>query len=270
MKMLTYKEYYQDCSKSNSVYDFSYKVLSGDFFGQNYIDSVKKANADLNKKLKDDANIYTPKGTNKKQQPLSRLKDPWDLTSIENIAQHVIPYLEQNIFKCNAYVHGCYVYKTKVGTYSLDSVGSLKWHIDNHPKEVIKVMVYLNDVCIESAPFEILTNQEDQGIKHQTTRIDYKRWKKSPTRFTEEFIQGYESSGAQRLKITGSAGTVCYFDNNVLHRANFAEKRDRNVIVFMAKPSSKEFEKYISKEYTGTNYHIDVFKDPEFIGANKK
>ncbi len=268
--MLTYREYYQNCSKSDSVYNFSYKVLSGDFFAQDYTDSVKKANANLNKKLKDDANIYTPKGTSKEEQPLLRLKDPWNLDSIEDIAQHVIPYLEQNIFKCNAYVHGCYVYKTKIGRYNPDTVGSLKWHIDNHPKEVIKAMVYLDDVCVESAPFEMLIDEDCHGQKYQTTRIDYKKWKKSPTRFTEQFIKDYEYKGASRLKVTGSAGTVCYFDNNVLHRANFAEKRERNVIVFMAKPSSKEFEKYISKEYTGTNYHIDVFKDPEFIGASKK
>ena len=268
--MLTYREYYQNCSKSDFVYDFSYKVLSGNFFGQNYTDSVRKANADLNKKLEHDTNIYTPPGTAKKHQPLLRLKDPWNLDSIENIAQYVIPYLEKNIFKCSAYVHGCYVYKTKIGTYSLDTVGSLKWHIDNHPKEVIKAMVYLDDVCTESAPFEMLIDQQKRGIKYQTTRVDYKKWKKNQTRFTEKFIQDYETQGSSRLKITGSTGTVCYFDNNVLHKANFAESRERNVIVFMAKPSSKKFEKYISKEYTGTNYHIDVFKDPEFIGVNKK
>ena len=61
--MLTYREYYQNCSKSDFVYGFSYKVLSGNFFEQNYTDSVKKANADLKEladcKASEDAGVCT-------------------------------------------------------------------------------------------------------------------------------------------------------------------------------------------------------------------
>ena len=46
----------------------------------------------------------------------------------------------------------------------------------------------------------------------------------------------------------------------ILTSVNLSTSQDLNNMI----------EKYISKEYTGTNYHIDVFKDPEFIGVNKK
>ena len=38
----------------------------------------------------------------------------------------------------------------------------------------------------------------------------------------------------------------------------------------MMKPTAVPLEKYISRKHTGTNYHIDTFKDPSFIGVIKK
>ena len=93
--------------------------------------------------------------------------------NIEEIAKYVIPIVEQQIFSCSAYVHGCYVYQTRPGDFLKDSVGSLSWHIDNHPKEVIKAMVYLNDVDETTAPFEILSGgDQNLSLKIETKRVD--------------------------------------------------------------------------------------------------
>ena len=38
----------------------------------------------------------------------------------------------------------------------------------------------------------------------------------------------------------------------------------------MMKPIKQRLETYISRNHTGTNYHVDVFKDPSFVGVIKK
>ena len=274
--MLKYREYYEEClgssvDKIENLYNFDYRVVQSSCFGQEYKQLISEANADLNQKLKDNDNIFTPPGKSQESQPLVRLKNPWDLNNIEKIAEYVVSNAEQKIFSCPAYVHGCYVYQTRPGNFSKNSVGSLLWHIDNHPKEVIKAMVYLNDVDGTTAPLEILSaGSNNSSLKIKTKRVDYTRWSSSAFRFTEEFVGEKTDKGYQPYSITGPSGTVCYFDNNVLHRANKAKTKKRNAIVFMMKPIKHRLETYISRNHTGTNYHVDVFKDPSFVGVIKK
>ena len=274
--MLKYREYYEKClgtsvGKVEHLYNFDYKVIQDSHFGQKYKQLINEANIDLNQKFKDNSNIFTPPGKSQESQPLIRLDNPWGLKNIEEIAKYVIPIVEQQIFSCSAYVHGCYVYQTRPGDFSKDSVGSLSWHIDNHPKEVIKAMVYLNDVDETTAPFEILSGgDQNLSLKIETKRVDYTQWVSSPFRFSEDFVAEKVKEGYKPHSVVGPAGTVCYFDNNVLHKANQSKLKKRNVIVFMMKPTAVPLEKYISRKHTGTNYHIDIFKDPSFIGVIKK
>ncbi len=274
--MLKYREYYEKClgpsiDRVDYLYNFDYKVFQASHFGQIYKQLINEANIDLNQKLKDNSNIFTPPGKSQESQPLVRLDNPWGLKNIEEIAEYVIPIVEQQIFSCSAYVHGCYVYQTRPGDFSKDSVGSLSWHIDNHPKEVIKAMVYLNDVDETAAPFEILSGvNQNLGLKVETKRVDYTQWASSPFRFTEDFVEEKTKQGYKPHSVIGPSGTVCYFDNNVLHRANESKSKRRNVIVFMMKPCDRALDKYISREHTGTNYHVDTFKDPSFIGVIEK
>ena len=158
------------------------------------------------------------------------------------------------------------MYKTKVGKYSEDSVGSLKWHIDNHPKEVLKAMVYLDDVEQQDAPFKGM-QKRGVGLKEETHRVDHSRWQKWHSRYDREFIDEHIKKGYSERSFTGPAGSVVYFDNNVVHKASPSSGKERYVIVFMTKPSVEEIRPRISQQHTGTNYHIDTFIDPSFYGV---
>ena len=177
--------------------------------------------------------------------------------------------MEKTVFNCNVQAMAVYAYRTKTGNYDEKSVGSLLWHIDNHPKEVIKIMIYLNDVEEQNGAFEILSKNK-RGCKSRTYRVDYRRWQKQNTRFSNDEIQGLIGAGYEPKKLTGPAGTAIIFDNNIVHRATFCEEKARDVLTFMVKPTIKKIRPYISKKYTGTNYHVDTFKDPEFIGVVEK
>jgi len=59
-------------------------------------------------------------------------------------------------------------------------------------------------------------------------------------------------------------------DDQIHFEEQESKSKRRNVIVFMMKPCDRALDKYISREHTGTNYHVDTFKDPSFIGVIEK
>lgn len=275
--MLTYEEYYRkckflyekQCNLEQSLYDFTYKMPNFKQFGSSYKKIITNISSFLDKQYQNKDNIYDVPGQNPEKQPLIRYKTPWDIPDINALAEILVPYAEENVFGCNLYTMATYVYRTKVGKYDPKSVGSLLWHADNHPKEVIKIMVYLSNVDENSGAFEIL-NKENQGHKFSTTRVDHSRWSKHNSRIPEDQINSLVSSSYETKKLTGEKGTVIIFDNNIIHRATLCESKPRDVVTFMVKPTHTKIRPFISTEYTGTNYHKDVFVDPEFIGVIKK
>tara|TARA_R110000824_G_scaffold27426_10_gene93206 strand:- start:3827 stop:4660 length:834 start_codon:yes stop_codon:yes gene_type:complete len=277
--MLTYKEYYEICKKSykndlkvdKNLYEFTYEMPDIAQFGEEYSHLVADISSFLKEKYLDEANIYNIPHQDPKEQPLSRYKKPWEIPNIEKLANILIPYVEKTIFNCNLYAMAAYVYKTRSGMYDSKSVGSLLWHIDNHPEEVIKIMVYLEDVDETSGPFQILDKQ-GSGSKVQTTRVDHKDWTdfNPQTRYSDSQIDHFRGLGYIPKNLTGPAGTVIIFDNNIIHRATLCDKKERSVITFMVKPIDRKIRPYISEQHTGTNYYEDVFKDPAHFGAIEK
>jgi len=243
--MITYKEYYEICKKSykndlktdKNLYEFTYDMPDISYFGDKYLSLVTDISSFLDEQYQNKDNIYNVPGQNPDKQPLCRYKKPWEIPNIEKLANILIPYVEKTIFNCNLYAMAAYAYKTKPGIYDSKSVGSLLWHIDNHPKEVVKIMVYLNDVDNTTGPFEILDKQ-GSGYKFPTTRVSCNEW--SPSH------------------------------NNIVHRATFCDERERSVITFMVKPIDRKVRPYISEKHTGTNYHKDVFKNPCHFGVVEK
>lgn len=277
--MITYKEYYEICKKSyknnlktgKNLYDFTYETPDITQFGEEYLPLVADISSFLKKKYLDEDNIFHIPGQDPEKQPLCRYKKPWEIPNIEKLANILIPYVEKTIFNCNLYAMSAYVYKTRPGSYDSKSVGSLTWHIDNQPKEIIKIMVYLEDVDETSGPFQIL-DKEGSGYKVKTTRVDHTDWKdRNPqTRYSDSQINNYRTLKYAPKNLTGPAGTVIIFDNNIIHRATMCDKKERNVVTFMVKPIDHKVRPYISKKHTGTNYHEDVFKDPAHFGAIKR
>ena len=76
------------------------------------------------------------------------------------------------------------------------------WHYDNHCRERVKIMFYLNDVDESSGPFTYLWNEENKnGLSCPTSRIDYLNWTKKHTRMTNDFIEEKKSEGYEEKQI---------------------------------------------------------------------
>ena len=133
-------------------------------------------------------------------------------------------------------------------------------------------MFYLNDVNEEEGPFTYMwSEKEKKGLPCPTSRIDYLKWKKKDSRYSDEFIKKSVPDGYEAKQFLGNAGSFAIFDNNIMHRAtNPKPNHHRDAIVFMLRPYHKKMPWFVGKDWTGTNRHIDNNKDPEFCGVVSK
>jgi hypothetical protein len=235
----TYSEYYQLAKEAygESEVDldgFRLKLLTPEDMDDGYLESVEKLRQYVDNAYKDDKNIFFPKGKDRNDFIL-RLKNPW-IKEVNDVANYVIPKIEKEVLGCHAHVMGCYTYRSQHS--EKEKYASWLWHWDNHPKEVIKVMVYLDNVGPKDGPFKVLySSLANNYILAETSREDYKKWRKAHTRVTEEEIINLKNNrGGCVMGVVGEQGYCVAFDNNILHKGDVCyPDHIRDVVVFMMK-----------------------------------
>jgi len=281
--MKTYNEYYLECREayqkenpSNSMpsvqdfYNFGFLVGDVDSSGKNsfypgnkyFTKYIKDIQNDLKNRFENRDECWIVPGLNEQLDFAIRIKNIWNIQSLEQLCELILPSIEKTIFGCYVSLIGIYAYRNRFRLSTPRS--SWQWHFDNHPKEILKIMIYLNDVTRENGPIEIVTNKEGSPLKMPTSRIDYKNWGSTESRITKTTLEKFLKNDYKPKEILGKAGTICIFDNNIIHKAGLCRKDQyRDAIVLMIKPSHKQSYPYISTKYTGTNYHKDIQQDPE-------
>ena len=225
-----------------------------------------------NKRFEDpESYCWHPPDVNRYHDTMLRIKNVWDIGAINELTSLVMPQVESTLFGSYSIVDGLYFYRT-THKETAEMRGSLLWHYDNHIKERIKILFYLNDVTEENGPFEYMWNEQRScGLKAETRRIDYTQWHKHHSRVGEGEIQSFAEKGFAPKKMIGPKGTFAMFDNNVVHRANVpAPGTHRDVFVLMFRPYHEKLHPHIDKSWTGTNYHSDTNPDPEDRGVTKR
>ena len=277
--MKTYSDFYQQAitsysqkRESSDLYNFTYAVQKPHEKGflnlsEKYYKNIEIISEHIRKRIVEKENqLITSSSVNK--EPILRYKNVWNIPQLEEVCQEILPQIESKIFKSYLYLYGLYVYRNQ--PCEEKPRASWLWHYDNHPKEVLKLMIYLTDTQEDTGCFEILTNKKGQAIKKNTLRIDHKSWVSNHSRVVGKELEKYIKDGCRTKKITGNKGTICLFDNNIIHRASTAKKNYRDAIVLMFRPWDKKVRPYVSKSHTGSNNHVDVFRDPEFFGVKSK
>jgi hypothetical protein len=175
-----------------------------------------------------------------------QLLNPFELDGVDALSEMLLEQVEQRIYGSYAIVDKLYVYRNPISTQ--EPRASWRWHYDNHPHEVLKVMVYLTDVREDTAPFVYL-RETASG-----------RWLPggplSPlfgnSRVPVEAIDQHLASGWAAHPVTGRRGTVLIFDDNIVHRATLAQASHRDVIVFQVRPNTFKVSPHIDRRWTGT------------------
>lgn len=262
--------YYKKCLKNENdinIYNFGYKIIENknifnDFFNDvdynDFLNDVEKIN-----NLFIGSNLEYGGGTSG-QVILFRLKKNTivnNLHMINNLYNKLLPSIEKNIYNSNVKVVDINAYKNCINTLKKGH-SSWLWHFDNHPDEMIKMMIYLTDVDEESSPLEIIVDENDNPIKLQSNRRipeDFNSY--TPQYFTHQYngnrmgekdILELKEIGYKSKTIYGKKGTIILFSENIIHRATYPKTKERNVINTVLAPTLKN--QMYTNQYIKQNY----------------
>jgi hypothetical protein len=103
-----------------------------------------------------------------------------------------------------------------------DRVDSQQWHRDPEDQHVVKVFLYFSEVDDEAGPFEYIPSSAEGG-----TYGDVFPWGKESPRYppTEDIERLIPAS--ERIRATGSVGTMVVCDTSGFHRGGFARSKPR-------------------------------------------
>lgn len=184
-----------------------------------------------------------------------RLEDPFAIDGLRELSDPLLAELERHVYGCHLVVDKLYVYRSPVCRQAPRA--SWLWHFDNHPREMLKVMVYLTDVTEGTAPFEYLEAEPGRALLGSPIAPLH-----NDSRVPAEAIERHIRNGARRRAVTGPAGTVLIFDDNVVHRATLAETGHRDVVVFQIRPATFNAMPRLDARWTGTFGDLDFNRDP--------
>lgn len=183
---------------------------------------------------------------------------------IEGLSNIIVPHLEEEKYGCNLYVDKVYIYRT-LPLAEDQRVSSYQWHYDNNPNEIVKTLIYLNDVTKTNSPYEYLATPAGIGVLGQATRRGTFNWRPAPNNSrVGHLIPQLAEVGYLPRQITGSMGTAISFINNSIHRANPVIEGYRDVINIRVKPTFRPAPKYADPAWT-TGFETSgvVNRDPE-------
>jgi len=260
---MNYDKYYKLCRDQykdtkpaiESFYSDPVRTIPGEVFSDKVMDTLKSISVLIKEQF--DSGLYT-------DPIMPKHGDIWQYRKeIEIICEVLVPYLEKERYGCHLYVDKVYIYRTKK---IKNRTSSYQWHYDNNPNEIVKTIIYLNNVDENNSPFEYFVDNQEKGVLGKCTRMGTDCWYAAPAGsradniVAESLIKGTHKS----IRLLGPLGTACSFNNNSIHRANPVEKGYRDVINIRVKPTLISPPTYISPLWT-TSFEKSgvVNQDPE-------
>tara|TARA_E500000331_G_scaffold358256_1_gene423736 strand:+ start:926 stop:1738 length:813 start_codon:yes stop_codon:yes gene_type:complete len=269
---MNYDTYYHICRQSykgpSSVtdpaefYKDPVRIIPLDSFGPAYLETVnvlaEKVRTDF-----DSGECVKNDGIMAKHFNIWKFEE--ELTAL---SRFLVPHLEEHRYGCHLYVDKIYIYRTMPME---QRVSSYEWHYDNNPDEVVKTLIYLNDVDPSNSPYEYLATPQGTGVLGVCTRRGTLDWTPAPNNSrVGHLIPKLSERGFEPTKVLGPRGTTVSFVNNSIHRANPVLSGYRDVVNIRVKPTFEPSPTYVSPAWT-TGFETSgvVNRDPEKAWATK-
>lgn len=266
---MNYKNYYIKCRENYeqeqkpTLEDFYYNPvveLPVASFDDTYMQNIES----ISETIKQDFDSMEP------DDLMIKHRDIWKYEELlSKISNSLVPLLERDRFGCYLYVDKIYIYRT-VKVKKLQS--SYLWHYDNNPSEIVKNIIYLNEVTEENSPFEFLADSGNKGVIIQPTRTGPDRWLAPPnnSRITKDQLEYLVGDlGYKPTKVTGPRGLTYSFNNNAVHKVNSVLSGYRDVINIRVKPCLNKAPRYVDPRWTsGFEKSGAVHPNPEITWEN--
>jgi hypothetical protein len=124
------------------------------------------------------------------------------------------------------------IQRTTPGKTTADS--SFGWHMDDNPREMIKLFVYLNDVSESNGAFRAFSLRHSRRILLKGFQSNSPATRLKSQTIADKHLKKYPQS----LKVLeGPEGTVLAFDNNLVHKGTAPRVGYRHVIQIPVYPS---------------------------------
>lgn len=184
-----------------------------------------------------------------------QLRDYRSIEGLEELCRMVLPQLEQRVYGTHLVVDKVYIYRN-LPSRAADQV-SWTWHYDNHPSQIRKIMIYLTDVAEDTGPFEYVRAPGTGAPLYipPTPLSGYGR-------VLHDDVERCLAEGYCTHKVTGPKGTLVFFEENVVHKANVAKRGCRDAVFFQIRPAAFKPDAYIDPRWTGSFQHVDFSPDP--------
>ena len=96
-----------------------------------------------------------------------------------------------------------------------EAASSFDWHIDDNPRQLMKIFIYFNDVFESNGAFRAFT----YPVSRDLLQAGFKSWSAKLRTENQPMINDYYAAHPDELKVLeGTAGTVLMFDNNLVHK----------------------------------------------------
>ena len=232
----------------------------------NYIDIINGFSNQINEKINKKECCFYPNNIKKEDDVMIRIKDSESIKfqGLEDLCEIVIPQLEQKFYHCYLHADKVYFYRSVVTKNK--EISSYLPHVDNHPIQLSKVMIYLTDVAEDTGPFQYLVDPNDKPVFINPSRTGIDHWgshKWPGSRVPSKVLDEYYKNGYKWKKVIGKKGTMILFTENHIHKATVSEKSHRDVFILQVRPIKFKYRPYISPNKTGSFEMNDLSKDPD-------
>lgn len=103
--------------------------------------------------------------------------------------------------------------------------GSFLWHIDNHPEDILNIIIYLSDVGKNDGAFQYASLEKNI--------IKFPYLPPSGGIIKEDFVRQNKNIIIEQVE--GKKGTIFIFDNCILHRASHPTENYRDALLLQIK-----------------------------------
>jgi hypothetical protein len=193
-----------------------------------------------------------------------QLAEPFAIDGLHELCEPLLDELERKIYRSFVLVDKVYVYRSPISRQMPRA--SWIWHFDNHPREMLKVMIYLTEVTEGTAPFEYLRAAGSGRAIHGSPLAP----SFGDSRVAADAVARLVAGGGESRAVTGPRGTVVVFDDNVIHRGNLAQTGHRDVLVLQVRPATFRATPRIDRRWTGSFLHANVNRDPDDLTPHLK
>lgn len=168
---------------------------------------------------------------------LLRLKDGYELLpEVESFLTAEIAAIIEHYFQSYFKIYSVNVYR--IVPEVNEPKQSFLWHLDNCPRSVIKLMVYLDDTTEETGAFRL----KPRALSEVLLRQGF--WERARN---DEFASTLEDHSSTRV-IEGPVGTCILFqDGRCVHKATFPRGGHRDVVTFVMQPSDIPWQAHLGK-----------------------